>query len=228
MSDRRNGVSKAPYTSLNVATHVGDDAERVCKNREHLHRLLPGDVRIAWLNQVHGTRVVEANVSTQTPAKADALWTGDSSMACAIMTADCLPVLFCDTQGRKVAAAHAGWRGLLEGVLPNTVTHMGSDHKQLYAWIGPAISQKNFEVGPEVRDAFLRHWSLEISDCFRPGVRKGAYLANLRGLAEVQLRAMGVSRITHDDRCSFDSVDALYSYRRDGVTGRNVSLIFRQ
>ena len=227
MSDRRNGVSKAPYDSLNVAQHVGDDADHVGENRALLLSSLPGDVRVAWLNQVHGIQVVEASASINTPAKADALWTSDPLTACAIMTADCLPVLFCDSEGNRVAAAHAGWRGLLQGVLRNTVTQMGSAPSELFAWIGPAISQKNFEVGSEVREAFLSQWARLATDCFLPGARKGAYLADLRGLAAMQLRAMGVSQITHDDRCSFDNADALFSYRRDGVTGRNVSLIFR-
>lgn len=227
MSDRRNGVSEAPYDSMNVAQHVGDDSDHVRENRELLLRSLPDDIRVAWLNQVHGTQIVEASASVTAPAKGDALWTSDPLTACAIMTADCLPVLFCDAVGHMVAAAHAGWRGLLQGVLRNTVTQMGTTPGELFAWIGPAISQKNFEVGAEVREAFMSEWAFDTTECFLPSAREGAYLADLRGLAEMQLRAMGVSQITHDDRCSFDNADALFSFRRDGVTGRNVSLIFR-
>jgi YfiH family protein len=220
---RNAGVSKVPYDSLNLADHVGDDADAVQRNRLSIqHQLnLPG--RPVWLNQVHGDRAVDVAVAGEHPS-ADAGFTDQTHVVCAVLTADCLPVLFCDRSGTRVAAAHAGWRGLAGGVLESTVRALDTEPGQLMAWFGPAIGPGAFEVGKEVRQVFVEQHA-EAAGAFlaRPD---GHWLADLYQLARIRLLASGVTALYGGDYCTFTDRQRFYSYRRDGVTGRMASLIW--
>lgn len=226
---REGGISAEPYASLNLADHVGDDSQAVAANRAILSRWLPAGTQLQWLEQVHGSRVVEAGSSGTVPS-ADASWTRHCGQACAVMTADCLPVLFCSRAGDVVAAAHAGWRGLLDGVLENTVAAMGVAPGDILAWLGPAIGPRAFAVGPEVRSAFLaaagRQQARATEACFipKPG-SPGRYLANLYALARERLGVLNSSNIYGAGSCTFTDSARFFSHRRDGRTGRMVSII---
>lgn len=220
---RAGGFSSAPWDSFNLGDHVGDDAESVANNRGMLAdrvRISPSGFR--FLNQVHGTDIAE--LPTESPVDADGCVTTQARVPCVIMTADCLPVLFCDHNGARVAAAHAGWRGLCGGVLEQAVAHF-EDPSAVMAWFGPAIGPRQFEVGAEVREAFI---SLDPGDdeAFVRGSTAGHFLADLYQLARRRLRAAGVTQIYGGDGCTFSEPDRFFSYRRDGVTGRMASLIF--
>ena len=186
---RLGGVSAAPWDSFNVATHVGDDAGHVAANRVRLRELLKLDAEPAWLNQVHGTEVFDMDdgLAGNSPATADAAVTSRTGAACVVMVADCLPVLFTMRDGSRVAAAHAGWRGLAAGVLERTIEAMGVSGPALRVWLGPAISGKHFEVGDEVREAFIDHDATS-AGCFELNDR-GRWQANLVGLARRRLHA---------------------------------------
>lgn len=229
---RLGGVSVAPYNSLNLAYHVGDDPEAVSENRWRLQQALqtiaPCDVP-QWLEQVHGNTVVKAASDAErrehwAPA-ADAAWTDQAGVPVAVMTADCLPVLFCDRAGRHVAAAHAGWRGLEAGILEATMVALPAPVSELLAWIGPAIGPDAFEVGPEVRTAFLDR-DPGAADCFRPSHRPEHFLADLPSLARRRLQAAGLQAIYGGDQCTVQDGRQFYSYRRDGRTGRLATLIW--
>ena len=224
---RRGGVSRDAYASWNLAAHVGDEAAAVASNRATLLRLLPAGTRVQWLEQVHGNQVVEAPLGNA--VSADACWTRQHGVACAVLTADCLPVLLCDRQGTRVAAVHAGWRGLLAGVLENTVTAMTCSPDDLLAWLGPAIGPTVYEVGPEVREAFLAakgETRTSVAGCFTPSEsRSGHYLADLYALARLRLGAAGVRHISGGNDCTYSNTKLYYSYRRDGQTGRMASVI---
>ena len=230
LSTRRDGgCSAAPYDSFNLAAHVGDDPVAVQANRDRLARLLPGGCSVQWLTQVHGTRVIEAGEEGVEP-EADACWTRTPGRACAVLTADCLPVLVCSVDAEVVAAAHAGWRGLLGGVLERTIAAMGIAPDRLLAWLGPAIGPGAFEVGAEVREQFLA--AAPAADAaatdagFIPNVaRPGHYFADLYALARLRLAAAGVRRVWGGNDCTYSAGDRYFSYRRDGVTGRMASLI---
>lgn len=224
---RQGGCSAAPFDSFNLAHHVGDSDVAVAANRSALGSALPPGVAIQWLTQVHGTRVVEASPGTACP-QADASWAGEGNVACAVLTADCLPVLFCSLTGHRVAAAHAGWRGLLGGVLEATVAALGVSPDQVLAWLGPAIGPQAFEVGPEVRDRYLDAAAdgAPVAACFHPSAaRSGHYLADLYALARLRLRAAGVTAVFGGGWCTLRDSARFYSYRRDGPTGRMASLI---
>jgi purine-nucleoside/S-methyl-5'-thioadenosine phosphorylase / adenosine deaminase len=226
---RRGGCSEAPFDSLNLGDHVGDDARAVARNRAILSSALPTNPGIHWLSQVHGTAVVEAGQAGPMPA-ADAQWSRSPGAVCTVMTADCLPVLLCSLDGDVVAAAHAGWRGLMAGVLENTVAAMASRPERLLAWLGPAIGPAAFEVGAEVRDAFLASAGpadqADVRGCFVPVEnRPGHYLADLYTLARVRLAQSGVTRVFGGGYCTASDSDRFFSYRRDGQTGRMASLI---
>jgi YfiH family protein len=230
---RGGGVSRAPYDDgiggggLNLGVHVGDSAAAVDKNRDLLQTVLPG--RVAWLTQVHGTRVVDAADAADitVPEEADASIAADAGIVCAVLTADCMPVLLCDAAGQVVGAAHAGWRGLLNGVLENTVRAMqarGAD--RITAWLGPAIGPQRFEVGPEVHAAFVAR-DARHDAAFKPLVATpGKYLADIYALARLALTEAGVGSISGGGFCTVSDGARFYSYRRDGVTGRFASLIW--
>ena len=224
---RAGGYSAAPYDSFNLAAHVGDAPEAVSANRESLARELSLPSPVQWLSQVHGAEVVQAGRGERCPV-ADAGWSREPGRACAVLTADCLPVLFCSRAGDAVAAAHAGWRGLLAGVLENTVAAMGVAPGQLLAWLGPAIGPGAFEVGAEVRSAYLAGAvdPAGTAACFVPNrVRPRHFFADLYSLARVRLQAVGVAAVYGGDVCTFSDSSRFYSYRRDGETGRMASII---
>ena len=221
---RRGGVSRAPFNDLNLGANVGDVCEDVSANRASLLREagLPESPR--WLSQVHSSRVIPANQVRGAP-EADASWTRNPDVVCAVLTADCLPVLMCDDAGAVVAAAHGGWRGLVHGVLENTVRAMAVDGTHLMAWIGPGIGPSRFEDGEDVLLAFERA-DQDCGGCF-VATRPGHWLADLAGLAERRLRAVGVERVFHATGCTHSEPERFFSYRRDGRTGRMASLIWR-
>ena len=224
---RSGGISHAPYTALNLAQHVGDDPTHVLANRQRLreHLALPSEPY--WLEQVHGTKVYVAS-DTNTPAqppRADAAYTDQAGVVLAIMTADCLPVLFSSQDGLEIAAAHAGWRGLAAGVVENTLHHFRAPSSTISAWLGPAISQAAFEVGDEVRATFIHH-DTQAKTAFVASKHKNHWQADLYALARLRLRAAGVTHIFGGDLCSL-SDPRFYSYRQETPTGRMASLIWR-
>ncbi len=212
----------------NMALHVGDDPRKVLLNRAQLTEQLQLTQPICWLEQQHTTLVVKAD-HWQQPPIADAVWTDQPGLACAVMTADCLPVFFTDLKGEKVAAAHAGWRGLLGGVLENTVAAMHTDPAQLIAWFGPAISQAAFEVGEEVRAAFVEQ-DAEAVAAFIPTEKPNHWLADLYQLARLRLMRLGLTACYGGDYCTYNQSDLFYSYRRSArsvnIGGRMASLIW--
>jgi len=218
---RGGGVSPAPWDSFNLGAHVGDDAARVAANRAALRRHLPGES--CWLNQVHGIAAVDAEKCPKNE-NADAAYARRPNVVCAVMTADCLPVLFCDRAGTVVAAAHAGWRGLRGGVLESTVAAMAVQPGELLAWLGPAIGPERFEVGDEVRAAFLAD-DAGTAQSFAAHA-PGKWLADIYGLARRRLLRAGVKAIHGGGWCTVGDPARFFSYRRDGVTGRMASLIW--
>ncbi|WP_439107211.1 peptidoglycan editing factor PgeF [Congregibacter sp.] len=226
---RDAGHSQAPYDGFNLGLHVGDDAESVLQNRTELQAQLPLGTRIAWLDQVHGTHTVAARDSLNEAVTADASWTADAGIACAVMVADCLPVLLSARSGEVVAAVHAGWRGLADGVLESAVSALGVAPREVCAWLGPVIGRDAFEVGPEVRWAFLQWLNTADCDaCFRAsGDRPGHYLADLNALARLRLGAIGLREVQSLNACTVSDPSRFFSYRRDGTTGRMACLILR-
>ncbi len=220
---RRGGVSEAPYDSLNLGGHVGDDPEHVRENRRRLESALSLPSRPLWLSQVHGRRVVDASAA-EMGTEADGAYALTAGVVCAVMTADCLPVLFCDRSGTRIAAVHAGWRGLCAGVLETAVEALATPAAELLAWLGPAIGAGRYEVGDEVRSCFLRV-DRQAESAFRPG-RPGHWLADVYELARQRLRSCGVRRIYGGGYCTYEQSSIFFSYRRDGVTGRMASLIW--
>jgi YfiH family protein len=228
---RVGGCSLPPYDSFNLAHHVGDEHANLERNRALLASRLPQGTTVQWLNQVHGVQVIKASgIGKPLYPEADAAWSDEPGVACAVMTADCLPVLFCSLDGKHVAAAHAGWRGLLAGVLEAAVTALDTEPDQLMSWLGPAIGRGAFEVGPEVREGLLRVASPSrrdaIAACFSPSAnRPGHHYADLYALARLRLQSVGVSRIFGSAYCTFSERERFFSYRRDGQTGRMASLV---
>jgi YfiH family protein len=229
---RAGGVSGAPYDSFNLGDHVGDDPVHVAANRANLQAAL--GVRPVFLNQVHSCELVQLNADTPDGTVADACLTTQHHVACTVMVADCLPVLFTDTRGTVVAAAHAGWRGLAgqggAGVLEQTykyfsaLAHMNKGHKttEIIAWLGPCIGPQAFEVGAEVRTAFVTH-DAQADACFAM-LPSGQWLADLAGLARRRLRALGMRQIYGNDSsspwCTVGNASSFFSHRRDQVSGR--------
>jgi polyphenol oxidase len=221
---RLGGVSAAPWQSLNLGDHVGDDPARVAANRSLLSAQLPA--LPCWLKQVHGTSVFDADTGTAGVPEADAAVARTAGRVCVVMTADCLPVLLCDRAGSVVAAAHAGWRGLRAGVLEASVAAMKVAPASLTAWLGPAIGPQSFEVGAEVREAFVAD-DPAASQAFVAGT-DGRYLADLYLLARQRLLRVGVTEIHGGGSCTLRDPERYFSYRRDGVTGRMATLIWRE
>lgn len=218
---RSGGVSTGAYASFNLAAHVGDDAAAVAENRRRLRAHLPAEP--LWLNQVHGCTVVCADAAAPGVA-ADAAVARRSGVVCAVQTADCLPLLLCDAAGSVVGAVHAGWRGLAGGVVERAVEAMQAAPDSLMAWLGPAIGPQAFEVGGEVRAAFVAH-SAAAASAFAPGA-EGKWLADLYRLATQRLNAAGVTRIFGGGRCTANERGEFFSFRRDGRTGRMASLVW--
>lgn len=220
VTTRSSGDSKEPFANFNLGAHVGDSFEDVQRNREYLADAL--SCQPTWLEQVHGNKVVAANAK-QT-LSADASVTREENLACCIMSADCLPVLFTDQAGACVAAAHAGWRSLVAGILENTVASMQVAPSQVIAWLGPAIGADAFEVGGEVRDAFLQLHPIA-EQAFFPSVNPGRWMADIYQLARLRLAACGVTAVYGGGFCTVTD-PRFYSYRRQSVTGRFASLVW--
>jgi len=223
---RHGGVSQPPFDSFNTAAHVGDTEDRVEENRRLLATELPGAPTLQWLRQVHGTTVHRVSAAGG-ELTGDALVTASPGIACCVLTADCLPVFLASRDGDEVAVAHAGWRGLAAGILAQTVAAMHTPPARLEAWLAPAIGPCHFEVGADVFDAFAaRQGEAQTTEALRAAGTPGKYLADLYLLARRQLAAAGVGRVGGGGHCTACDADAFYSYRRDGVTGRNLSLIY--
>lgn len=213
-TDRLEGYSQPPYKSYNLGAHVGDQYEHVLRNRRQFQSYLPAEP--CWLSQVHGIHVIDAGLA-KPDTEADASFTRGRRIPCIVMTADCLPILLADVKGRCVAALHGGWRGLAAGIISNTIDMMGIEPSSLVAWLGPAIGADAFQVGAEVRDAFVGHWS-ETELAFRPDGDR--YLADIKQIADQQLHSLGVSSVSRHPGCTYQDCEHFFSYRRDGVTGR--------
>lgn len=222
VTTRKGGVSLPPYDSLNTATHVQDDPLRVAKNRQRLAEWLPAEP--VWLNQVHGTTVVNLDQSLACEPDADAAVSRRPAAVCVVQTADCLPVLMTDRMGSVVAAAHAGWRGLCSGVLEQTLAAMRVPGQDVLAWLGPAIGPQAFEVGDEVREAFLQH-DPDATQAFQSH-GPGKWWCDLYALARQRLQAAGVASISGGGLCTWHDRERFFSYRRDRITGRMASLIW--
>ncbi|NND45845.1 MAG: peptidoglycan editing factor PgeF [Xanthomonadales bacterium] len=220
---REGGVSQGPWRSLNLGEHSGDEVEHVRQNRQRLAALLPA--RPAWPRQVHGNRVLSHAQVSEGARDADAVYASGPGQVCGVLTADCLPVLFTDRDGGQVAVAHAGWRGLAAGVLEQTVASMRADPGALLAWLGPAIGPDHFQVGPEVREAFLA-WGPDAGQAFEPD--GDAWLADLYLLARQRLAGVGVTAVFGGGLCTVCDAGRFFSYRRDGQTGRMGTLVWKE
>ncbi|MCD8339182.1 MAG: peptidoglycan editing factor PgeF [Burkholderiales bacterium] len=230
---RRGGFSEGPYGDstgahgLNLGVHVGDKKETVLANRDLVRDLGCKDIK--WLNQIHSTNVVEAKEVGEQPPDADGAWTMDSGMGCVVMTADCLPVLLCSSNGGVVAAAHAGWKGLADGVLQATVKEMqkhAGKNIEIMAWLGPRIGERVFVVQDDVRQHYL-------DSSLRDGVEENivscpeGFLLNLAGFAKLALKQVAVEQVFDCGLSTFENKDLFYSYRRDGITGRHAAVIYK-
>lgn len=223
VTSRSGGVSHGPYSSMNPADHVGDEPAAVAANRHRLEQRLQLPAAPVWLQQVHGTTAVDAAAAGGV-VQADAAYACQPGVVCAVLTADCLPLLLCDRVGTRVAAAHAGWRGLAAGVIEQTVAAMGLPGDELLAWLGPAIGPAAYRVGGEVRDTFVAH-DPRAAAAFE-SVADGSWQADLYQLARQRLADCGVHAVSGGDHCTFTESGRFFSYRRDGVTGRIASLIW--
>ncbi len=222
MTTRAGGVSTGCFSSLNLGDHVGDNPRAVAENRRLVSCVLPAAP--VWLNQVHGVQCIVAD-HAESGTTADASVTRAPGVVCAVMTADCLPVLFCDVDGTVVAAAHAGWRGLQAGVLEATLANMGVAASAVIAWMGAAIGPNAFEVGDEVRHAFVAD-DAGAAVAFRPSGADGKWLADLYELARRRLAACGVWQVYGGTLCTVADAQRFFSYRRDGQTGRMAAMIW--
>ncbi len=220
---RTGGVSQGSYSSLNPAAHVSDDSESVRQNRRIIREMLDLPSDPVWLNQIHSNRAVKA-IKTASLQQADASYTNEPDVVCAVMTADCLPLLVCSTDGTQIAAIHAGWRGLLAGVISNTLVAM--QQQDLLVWLGPAIGPDCFEVGVEVRDVFLEK-SAGFNNAFKEQ-SNDKWLADIYQLARVELAALGITKVYGGKNCTVTEHERFYSYRRDTQTGRMATLIWRE
>jgi YfiH family protein len=222
ITTRAGGVSRGAHASFNLGLRAGDDPQAVAANRERLRAVLPQEPK--WLRQVHGNVVVEADALQAVP-EADAAVARRPGTVCAVMVADCIPVLFADRAGTVVAVAHAGWRGLASGVIENTIRSMDVPAAGLIAHLGPGIGPRAFEVGADVRDAFLSD-DPRAETAFRPHA-PGKWLADLFLLARQRLARAGVTQVSGGGLCTHADPLRFYSYRRDGETGRMAALIWR-
>lgn len=222
VTTRRGGVSSGPWASLNLAAHVEDDPAAVTENRRRLNAALGLVEEPLWLTQVHGTAI--ATGDNGPGCEADGSYSDRTGRVCVVLTADCLPVLLCDRSGREVAAVHAGWRGLVNGVIEAALDRFKAAPEDIMAWLGPAIGPDAFEVGAEVRAAFLAS-DAEAAMAFRPN-RPGHWLADLYALARLRLMRRGVAAVYGGGLCTWSDAERFYSFRREPVTGRMASLIW--
>ena len=223
---RQGGVSRPPYDSMNLADHVGDDAPAVHENRRRLAQILRLPAEPVWLNQVHGACTVDAATVASGLVGADAIYAKGPGQVCAVLTADCLPLLLCDDAGTQIAAVHAGWRGLAAGVIEAAVAAFEVAPDRLMAWLGPAIGPQSYEVGAEVRTAFV-HKDSAATRAFTPvpEITANRWHADLYALARLRLAALGVRQVYGGNYCTLSDT-RFYSYRRDGIAGRMATLIW--
>ena len=225
---RTGGVSRPPFDTFNVGARAGDDPDAVAQNRAALHASLGLPAEPAWLEQVHGNQVIDLDSQTESDSqpsrRGDAAVSRAAGRVCAVQVADCMPVLFAAVDGSRVGAAHAGWRGLACGVLEATVRAMDTPPAALHAWMGPAIGQAHFEVGEEVRDAFLAA-DAGAATAFIANER-GRWQCDLYALARRRLAALGVTSFHGGGWCTFSDAGRFFSYRRDGRCGRMAALIW--
>lgn len=217
---RAGGISTGSYASLNLGDHVKDNPLHVAHNRQSLSPFLPTEP--VWLQQVHGIRVIDASTSSCLET-ADASFSTRKEVVCVTMTADCLPVLLCDEAGTVVAAIHAGWRSLCDGVIEAAVEVMPGEASHLMAWLGPAIGPEAFEVGGEVRQQFIVQDG-QAEAAFRPHGNK--WLGDLYAIARQRLQSSGITRIYGGGRCTYSEPESFFSFRRDGDTGRMATFIW--
>ena len=218
---RRGDVSPPPWQGFNLGSHCDDDPGRVARARAHVQRALDLPRPPHWLTQVHGTRIVAFGDADR---RADGVWSQRTGEPCVVLTADCLPVLMARCDGSAVGAFHAGWRGLLDGILERGVRTLATAGEALSVWIGPAICQSCYQVGDDVRDAFLTHHA-EAATAFRED-GPGHWRMDLAALARQRLHAAGVRQVTGGELCTACLPQDYYSYRRDGQTGRFATLIW--
>ncbi|MES9888205.1 MAG: peptidoglycan editing factor PgeF [Candidatus Sedimenticola sp. 6PFRAG1] len=223
VTTRQGGFSSAPYNSMNLGDHVGDDPATVQRNRQMLKRELALPSEPLWLRQVHGCDVARCGADDGV-LSADAAFADKAGEVCAVLTADCLPVLLCNRQGDRVAAVHAGWRGLAGGVIESALACFDQPGDEIMAWLGPAIGPGAFEVGPEVREAFVQ--GDERAEAAFVAGRPGHWLADIYMLARLRLESANLGYVGGGHCCTVSEVDRFFSYRRDGVTGRMASLIW--
>ena len=221
-STRVGGFSTAPYQGLNLGAHVGDDLSIVEKNRDWLAQQAKMPSAPIWLNQTHSTVVAQVSDPTTQVLDADGVFTSSSQVVCSAMTADCLPVLLTNTQGTQVAAVHAGWRGLANGIVENALELFSGE---VMAWLGPAIGPQAFEVGEDVLQAFV-DFDSQAHQAFIPRDVEGKWLADMSKLATQRLNKFGITQVFDSGLCTFQDKEDFYSYRRDGVTGRQATFIW--
>lgn len=231
ITTREGGNSLAPYASNNLGLHVGDNPEHVQRNRRQLCAALGLNQSPQWLEQIHGVKVVNAKADDLVRT-ADGSFSNQSDQSCLVMTADCLPILLCDKKGTQVAALHCGWRSLAKGICARGLQKFEGAPRQVIAYLGPAISQAHFEVGIDVLEAFFKAarnhaHSDQIATAFIPAQRPLHFYADIYALARAELRALGVTDVYGGDYCTYADSERFYSYRRDKVTGRMASLIWR-
>jgi polyphenol oxidase len=222
-STRRGGVSSAPYAEFNLAVHVGDSRSAVSHNRQHLSRLLKLPSEPCWLDQYHSAVVIDPAAEPDT-RHADGAWTDRVDTVCAVLTADCLPLLLCNSAGTEIAAVHCGWRGLAGGIIASALARMYSPPTDLLAWLGPAIGPAHYEIDQSVYTAFQPQ--LSRTDSVFQATRPGHWRLDLYAAAKQLLHAAGLRSIYGGERCTYRDSDRFYSYRRDGETGRMASLIW--
>ena len=234
VSTRLGGYSQAPFDQLNLAQHVSDNSNHVANNRKHLAECVnTTEQQWQWLEQTHSTDIVILDNVQPQPLAADAALTSKANIVCAVLTADCLPILLCDAQGTRVAAIHAGWRGLANGIISNSINAFCNSSpaiksQQIYAWLGPAIGPNHFEVGPDVKEAFI-HANTAPSELYEQAFIKkphNKYWADIYQLATIALNACGVHHIYGGGFCTVEASDRFYSYRREAKTGRMASYIY--
>lgn len=218
---RTGGVSRGAYASFNLGDHVGDDPAAVARNRAHLRDRLKLPTEPLWLNQVHGTNVVDAATAVR-GVTADGAYTDRPGVVISVLTADCLPIFLCDRKGTRIALLHAGWRGLAAGVIEAGVAKLQVPGAELLAWFGPGIGAEAYEVGDDVREAFTAH-DPDAAAAFRVQ-GSGKWLADMYALARRRLAALGVTAVSGGGHCTFRERDKFFSYRRDGACGRMAAL----
>ncbi len=223
VTTREGGNSQSPYDGFNLATHVGDEEEQVIVHRQQLQQQTGLQQQPQWLNQVHGTTVIETPFELAEIPMADGCWSTQPQVPCAVLTADCLPILLTNRSGDQVAALHAGWRGLAAGVVAQGVQRFGNSREEMLVWIGPAIAQSSYEVGEEVREIFCQQ-DARAEGCFTPSP-DGRWFASMVDLAKLRLQQIGVEAVYGGEWDTYGD-QRFFSYRRDGVTGRFATLIW--